>query len=145
MAENKTRPTDAGVDAYLDAIADPARRADCEALVNLMARVVGQPPTMWGTSIVGFGSYHYKYASGREGDSCLLGFSARKGEISLYGVGALPERRELLSKMGKHKTGKSCIYIRSMNDIDTEVLEQLVEKAVALSRRPHESGVARGC
>jgi hypothetical protein len=137
MAENKTEATDASVDAYMAAIADPGRRSDCEALAKLMAKVAGQPPTLWGTSIVGFGSYHYKYASGREEDSCLLGFASRKGDISIYGLGTLMGRQELLTKLGKHKVGKGCLYISKMTDIDVKVLEQLLKKAVAESKKRH--------
>jgi hypothetical protein len=102
-----------------------------------MAKVAGQPPKLWGTSIVGFGSYHYKYASGREGDSCLLGFASRKGDISIYGLGTFTGREELLSKLGKHKMGKGCLYIGKMTDIDVKVLEQLLKKSVAESKKPH--------
>ena len=137
MAENKTKASDASVDAYLSAIADPGRRSDCEALAKLMAEVAGQPPKMWGTSIVGFGSYHYKYASGREGDSCLLGFAARKGDISIYGLAPFPGREELLSRLGRHKMGKGCLYISKMSDIDLKVLEQLLKESVAESKKRH--------
>jgi hypothetical protein len=138
MAENKTKATDASVDAHLAAIADRGRRSDCEALVKLMAKAAGQPPKMWGTSIVGFGSYHYKYASGREGDICLLGFASRKGDISIYGLGTFHGREELLSKLGKHKMGKGCLYISTMSDIDVKVLEQLLKKSVAESKKQQQ-------
>jgi hypothetical protein len=137
MAENKTKATDASVDAHLAAIADPARRSDCEALAKLMAKVVGQSAKLWGTSIVGFGSYHYKYASGREGDSCLLGFASRKSDITIYGLGTFAGREELLSKLGKHKTGKGCVYISQMSDIDVKVLEQMLKTSVAESKKQH--------
>ena len=137
MAENKTKATDASVDAYLATITDPGRRSDCEALAKLMSKVAKQPPKLWGTGIVGFGSYHYKYASGREGDSCLLGFAARKGDISIYGLCPFPGREELLSRLGKHKMGKGCLYISKMSDIDLKVFEQLLKESVAESRRQH--------
>jgi hypothetical protein len=137
MAENKTKATDASVDAYMAAIADPGRRSDCEALAKLMAKVAGQPPKLWGTSIVGFGSYHYKYASGREGDSSLLGFASPKGDISIYGLGTFMRRDELHSKLDKHKMGKDCFYINKMTDIDMKVLEQLLKKSVAESKKQH--------
>jgi hypothetical protein len=137
MAENKTKATDASVDAYLATITDPGRRSDCEALAKLMSKVARQPPKLWGTGIVGFGSYHYKYASGREGDSCLLGFASRKGDISIYGLGTFVGREELLSKLGKHKMGKGCLYISKMSDIDLKVLEQLLKESVAESKRQH--------
>ena len=126
MAENKTRATTASVDAYIEAIADESRREDCKALARLMARATKHKPVMWGTSIVGFGSYHYKYDSGREGDSCLVGFSSRKGDISVYLLASFPERGELLARLGKHKTAKGCLYVRKLGDIDARVLEQLV-------------------
>ena len=135
MAENKTKQTEASVEAYLAAIADESRRKDCVALAKLMARASKEKPKMWGTSIVGFGSYHYKYESGREGDSCLTGFSSRKGDISVYILGDFPQRAELLAKLGRHKTGKACLYLRKLDDVDLEVLEQLVANSVAEHRR----------
>jgi hypothetical protein len=129
MAENKTKQTDASVDEYLAAIDDEARRKDCQALARLMAKATGLPPKMWGTAIAGFGSHHYKYDSGREGDICLVGFSSRKGDISLYGLNAAPDREVLLPKLGKHKAGKGCLYIRRLSDIDLKVLEKLIAGA----------------
>jgi hypothetical protein len=131
MAENKTKQTDASVDSYLAAIEDEARRQDCEALVKLMKRATKQPAKMWGSSIVGFGSYHYKYDSGRQGDMCLVGFSSRKGDISVYGLNAAPGHAELMPKLGKHKAGKGCLYVRKLSDIDLKVLEKLVADAAA--------------
>jgi hypothetical protein len=135
MAENKTKMTEASVESYLSAIEDETRRKDCEALAKLMARATKEKPKMWGTSIVGFGSYHYKYESGREGDSCMAGFSSRKGDISLYLLASFPGREELLSKLGKHKAGKGCLYIGRMSDVDPKVLEQLVARSVAERKR----------
>src|SRR5438874_11687297 len=106
MAENKTKATESSVADYLATIENEGRRNDCEALCKLMAKATKQPPKMWGTSIVGFGSYHYRYESGREGDSCLVGFSSRKGDISVYGLGGSPEREQLLAMLGKNKAGK---------------------------------------
>jgi hypothetical protein len=100
-----------------------------------MTKATKQPPKMWGTSIVGFGSYHYKYESGREGDSCLTGFSSRKGDISIYLVADFPGQEALLSKLGKHKRGKGCLYIRKLDDVNLKVLEQLVVGAVAERKR----------
>ncbi len=131
MAENKTRPTGASVAAHLAAMADEGRRQDCEALARLMARATGEAATMWGPSIVGFGSYHYRYESGREGDSCLTGFAARKGDISVYLMAAFPERDVLLGRLGKYKMGKGCLYLRRLSEVDLEVLEQLVAASVA--------------
>ena len=135
MKENKTKVTDASVESYLAAIADEARRQDCEALTKLMTKATKQPPKMWGTSIVGFGSYHYKYASGHEGDSCLTGFASRKSDITLYLVADFPGHEELLAKLGKHKRGKGCLYIRHLSDVDPKVLEQLIVDSVAERKR----------
>ena len=135
MAENKTKATEASVASYLSAIEDEARRKDCEALAKLITKATKQPPKMWGTSIVGFGSYHYKYESGREGDSCLTGFSSRKGDISIYLIASFPRREELLAQLGKYKLGKGCLYIRRLSDIDLKVLEQLVISSVAERKR----------
>jgi len=137
MAENKTKATDAKVDGYLDNITDEARRKDCDALSKLMAKATKHPPQMWCSSIVGFGSYHYKYPSGREGDTCWVGFSSRKGDISLYGLNAAPSHDELLAKLGKHKAGKGCLYVRNLSDIDLKVLEKLVAEAAAARARQH--------
>jgi hypothetical protein len=138
VAENKTKLTEASVDGYFAAIKDEARREDCRALARLMTKATKQPPRMWGTSIVGFGSYHYKYESGREGESCLAGFSSRAGAISVYLGASFPGRDALLSKLGKHKTGKGCLYVRALGDVDLKVLEQLVVRSVAERRRRHD-------
>jgi hypothetical protein len=135
MAENKTKVTEASVESYFSAITDDARRKDCEALAKLMTKATKQQPKMWGTSIVGFGSYHYKYESGREGDSCVTGFSSRQGDISIYLMADFPKREELLAKLGKHKTGKGCLYIRKLSEVDLKVLEQLVVATVAERKR----------
>ena len=137
MAENKTKATDASVDAYLAAITDPVRRADCEALAALMSRVAKAAPAMWGTAIVGFGSYHYVYDSGREGDSCVVGFSSRKNDISLYLQGLSEGQDALLAKLGKHKADGGCLHIKQMDDVDAKVLEKLVANAVAHVRKKH--------
>jgi len=135
MTENKTKVTEASVKSYFSTIEDEAKRKDCEALAKLMTKATKQQPKMWGTSIVGFGSYHYKYESGREGDSCLTGFSSRKGDISVYLVASFPGREELLSKLGKHKRGKGCLYVRKLSDVDLKVLEQLIAGSVAERKR----------
>lgn len=131
MAENKTKPTDASADDYIDAIEGEERRDDCRALVKLMSKITKHKPVMWGPSIVGFGRYHYKYDSGREGDSCLTGFSSRKGDISVYLVASGPDQENLLKRLGKHKMGKACLYIRKLRDVDLKILEQLVSGSVA--------------
>jgi hypothetical protein len=135
MAENKTKVTETNVESYLSAIGDESRRKDCEALTRLMTKATGEQPKMWGTSIVGFGSYHYKYESGREGDAPLAGFASRKGDITLYLSMGFPGHEELLSKLGKHKLGKGCLYIRRLSDVDPKVLEELIVYSVAERKR----------
>ena len=137
MAENKTKQTEASVEAYFTAIDDEARRKDCQALARLMTSASREPARMWGTSIVGFGQLHYKYASGREGDTCVVGFASRKSDITLYGLNAAPDAAELLTTLGKYKAGKGCLYIKKMSDVDTKVLEKLVAGAFA-SRKNHD-------
>ena len=137
MAENKTKQTTASVEGYLAAIDDPARRADCEALSALIAKVTREPPKMWGTAIVGFGSYHYVYDSGREGDACVVGFSSRKNDISVYLQGLSEGQEALLAKLGKHKADGGCLHIKQMADVDAKVLEKLVANAVSHVRRKH--------
>jgi hypothetical protein len=137
MAENKTKATEASVQSYLSAIKDEARRKDCGTLAKLMAGATKHQPKMWGTSIVGFGTYHYKYESGREGDSCLTGFSSRKGDITIYLGESFPGREGLLSKLGRYKAAGGCLYVRKLGDVDLKVLEQMVIGAVAERKRRH--------
>ena len=141
MAENKTQPTDASVRDYLAAISDEARRKDCEAIAALMEKATKQTPKMWGASIVGFGSYHYTYDSGREGDICVVGFSSRKSEISLYGLMAAADATGLLKKLGKHKAGKGCVYIKRLSDVDLKILTKMVSGAAAKHKaKPSKAG-----
>jgi hypothetical protein len=142
MAEAKTKATKLSVAAYFDAIEDDVRRKDCKALSAIMRRATGCAPVMWGTGIVGFDSYHYKYASGHEGDMCLVGFAARKGDISVYMPSGYEGASALLASLGKHKFGKSCMYIRRLADVDVAVLEQLVVGAVAEMRRRYPAAKA---
>jgi hypothetical protein len=137
MAENKTKATDVSVESYLSGIQDESRRKDCEALTKLMSKVTKQQPKMWGTSIVGFGSYHYKYESGREGDAPVAGYSSRKGDITLYLAADSPAYEKLLAKLGKHKTGKGCLYIRKLSDVDLKTLEQLIAEGYTQRLRNH--------
>jgi hypothetical protein len=139
VAELKTKPTDASVEEYLETIEDPRRRADCTALSALMKKVTKFEPRMWGPSIVGFGSYHYRYETGREGDACLAGFSSRKPEIVVYIADEFASRDELLQQLGKHRTGKVCLYIKRLSDIDVGVLEKLVKASVAEMRKKYPS------
>src|SRR5437870_13893689 len=134
MADNKTKATKLSVTAFIDALTDPAKRADAKALVKLMQSAAGEKPKMWGPSIIGFGSYHYKYESGREGDMPVIAFSPRKAATVLYGMTGFSEAAALLAKLGKHTTGKGCLYIKKLADVDMKVLETLVEKAVAATR-----------
>lgn len=131
MRENKTKATTLSVGAYIDALTDPTRRSDAKELDQLMQLASGEKPKMWGPSIVGFGSYHYRYDSGREGDMPLIGFSPRKAATVLYGMLAHGEAKALLAKLGKHSTGKGCLYIKKLSDVDRTVLEMLIRNAVA--------------
>jgi hypothetical protein len=134
MADNKTKPTKLSVAVFIDALTDPTRRADAKALVKLMQNAAGEKPKLWGPSIIGFGSYHYKYDSGREGDMPLIGFSPRKAATVLYIMSGLSDSEALLARLGKHTTGKGCLYIRKLADVDQGVLEALVVKSVAAMR-----------
>jgi Domain of unknown function (DU1801) len=130
MAELKTKRTNASVDKFLNDIPDPVKREDCKTVAALMTEITGNKPKMWGPSIVGFGSYHYKYASGQEGDWPVIGFSPRKQNLTLYISGGLDEHSELLKKLGKHKTAKSCLYIKRLSDVDLRTLKKLIQKSV---------------
>jgi hypothetical protein len=129
MAELKTQKNDGDVEAFIHCV-DEKRQDDCRALVEIMSEITGDEPSMWGTSIIGFGSYHYQYASGREGDWFQVGFSPRSQNLSLYIMADFPERKDLLKKLGKHKTGKSCLYINKLADVDLDVLKGLIRKTV---------------
>jgi len=131
MAENKTKPTKVSVGAFIDALTDQGKRADAKVLVKLMQSAAGEKPKMWGPSIIGFGSYHYTYDSGREGDMPLVAFSPRKSATVLYG---LSDSGELLGKLGKHTKGKGCIYIKKLADVDQKVLQAMVVKCLAAGR-----------
>ena len=139
MAENKTKPNKLSVAAFIDNLTDPARRADAKALVALMQSAAGEKPKMWGPSIIGFGSYHYKYESGREGDMPVIAFSPRKAATVLYGMTGFNEAAALLAKLGKHTTGKGCLYIKKLADVDQQVLEALVVKSLVVKRAWHPS------
>jgi hypothetical protein len=140
MAESMTKTTGKSVKSFLAAVEDPTRRADAQTFLEMMERITGEKPKMWGDSIVGFGKYHYKYDSGHEGDTCLTGFSPRKNEFSLYLTGTYFEGMErqrdaLLNKLGKHRMGKSCLYVKRTSDIDLKVLEELVTMSVEALRK----------
>ncbi|HEX8193679.1 MAG TPA: DUF1801 domain-containing protein [Allosphingosinicella sp.] len=140
MAGNKTQETAEGVSAFVDRIADEKKRADARALIGIMERAVGEPARMWGTSIVGFGRYRYKYESGREGEAALAGFSPRARELVVYLPADAPEKDALLERLGKHKTGKSCLYLKSLADVDDAVLEALVRQSAIAIRERYPSG-----
>lgn len=127
----KTQPTGASVEAFLKKATEGDRREDCRALIRLMKGITRKEPQMWGTSIVGFGSYHYKYASGREGDWMLTGFSPRKRDLTLYIMSGFSRYPDLMAKLGKHKTGVSCLYIKQLADVDRKVLKELITASVA--------------
>ena len=131
MSVPKTKPTEASVENHIAAIANEEQRNDAQTLVALMRRVTKQEPRMWGPSIVGFGSYHYKYASGHEGDSALTGFAVRGSELVVYIAPDFEGRDVLLAKLGQHRTGTVCVYIRRLANVDLKVLEQLVARSVA--------------
>ena len=133
-SENKTRPTTSSPAAYIAALTDPTRRSDAKVLIQLMQRASGEKPVMWGPSIIGFGSCHYKYDSGREGDMPLIGLSPRKAASVLYGLLGPSDAGDLLAKLGKHSTGKGCLYIKKLADIDPRVLETLIRSAIAHHR-----------
>ena len=134
MPENKTKPTKLSVSTFIDALPDETRRADAKVLVKLMQNAVGEKPKMWGPSIIGFGSCHYKYESGREGDMPLIAFSPRKAATVLYSVIGSTEADSLLAKLGKHTTGKGCLYIKKLQDIDPGILEAMVVRSIAANR-----------
>lgn len=135
-AEQKTKPTAVSVGDFLAAVEDPKRRADAEAACALLAEATGEPPTMWGPSIVGFGAYHYRYASGHEGDAPLVGFSPRKTSLVFYLSGCEERRDAQLARLGKHKAGKGCVYVNRLSDVDADVLREMaVASAASLRQR----------
>ncbi len=130
MAELKTKPTEASVKEFLNQIADKERREDCFAVAKIMEEITGEKPKMWGPSIVGFGNYHYKYASGREGDWPLTGFSPRKKDLTLYIMMGFEKHPELMEQLGKHSVSKSCLYIKRLSDIHLPALKKLIKASV---------------
>ena len=139
MAENKTTPNDQNVEHFLNAIADERKRKDSFTILELMKQVTGMEPRMWGSSIVGFGSYHYKYESGREGDTILAGFSPRKQNLTLYNMGGFEQYDDLLKKLGKYTLGKGCLYIKRLEDIDLPTLKSLIEESVKHVKHEHKA------
>ncbi len=139
MAETKTKPTGASVDAYLASRASLEQLTDCKAIMAMCKRVTKQQPKMWGPSIVGYGSYTYRYESGHSGDACLVGFAVRSRELVVYLLAENAAQFELLAKLGKYKMGKSCLYFKRLADLDVKVLEALIAGSVAEVRRRYPS------
>lgn len=135
MSDLKTRPTDQSVELFLAGIDDAQKRQDCQAISEIMREVTGAEPRMWGENIVGFGSYHYRYATGREGDWPLTGFSPRKQNLTLYLSYGFEQHGELMQRLGKHKVGKACLYIKRLSDVDQNALRELVQRSVEQLRR----------
>lgn len=138
MAELKTRKNAASVEEFIAAVENDTRREDAKAVLKLMQKVTGKKPRMWGSNIVGFDEYHYRYASGHEGDMCVIGFSPRAAALTLYVLADFDEKQELLQKLGKHKTGKGCLYINKLADVDVKVLETIIRTTYAwMKQRNH--------
>jgi len=135
MPENKTKPTKSSVTAFLNKIKDPQLRDDCFVILEMMQKVSNSKPVMWGSAIIGFGTYHYVYESGREGDMILIGFSPRKQNISIYLMGGLKKVETELAQLGKYKTGKGCLYIKSLSDVNLQVLKKIFAKAFRQAQR----------
>jgi hypothetical protein len=130
MAELKTKPTKASVSGFLNKVSDKSRREDCLKVLEIMKDVTGEEPEMWGESIVGFGRYRYEYQSGTKGEWMITGFSPRKGDLTLYLMSGFEAVPDLMARLGKHKTGKSCLYLKKLADVDVKVLRRIVEKSV---------------
>ena len=139
MADNKTKPTKVSVASFIAQLADPTKRSDAKALVELLREVTGEPPKMWGPSIIGFGTCHYKYDSGREGDMPVAGFSPRKAATVIYILTGARGSEALFAKLGRHTIGKSCLYIKKLADVDPAVLKTLVVRSVAEIRSRYPS------
>jgi hypothetical protein len=138
MAENKTKPTRVSVASFIAALPDATKRAEAKTIVKMMQAATGEKPVMWGPSIIGFGHVHYVYESGREGDMCLTGFSPRKAGLVLYVLTGFRDEKALLAKLGKHSTGKVCLYIKKLAAVDLKVLEEIIAKAVAHTREKYQ-------
>ena len=143
MAENKTKQTKASVDKFITSIKDESIREDCNTIIKLMKSVTKEEPKMWGPSIIGFGMYHYKYASGREGDMCITGFSPRKQNLTIYLMLGFEKQKVLLKDLGKYKTSKSCLYIKSLKDVDIKVLKEMINSSVKEMKKlyPPKKGI----
>ena len=140
MADNKTQPTLVSPNDFIEALDHPRRKADSLVLLDVMTRMTGWEPTMWGPSLIGFGQYHYKYESGREGDFFRIGFSPRKANMTVYIMPGYQDFSDELSRLGKHKLGKSCLYINKLDDVDMDVLEEIFEKGLKIMAQKYPSG-----
>lgn len=139
MSENKTKVTKASVTSFINSIDDKQKRADVRKVATMMRKATGKRAKMWGSSMVGYGAYHYKYASGREGDFMITGFSPRKQALAVYVMPGFSTFDKLMAKLGKYKTGKSCLYIKRLSDVDEKVLERLIDGSVKLMRKKYET------
>ena len=134
MYELKTKETESNISNFLEKLEDETQRKDCGVLIEMIEKTTNNPAKLWGTSIIGFGSYHYKYASGHQGDAPLVGFSPRKGKLVLYLSGGLENLKDLSGPLGKHKTGKGCLYINKLSDVNLEILKEVIEKSNIYSK-----------
>ncbi len=139
MAKNKTQPTKESVTAFINSIEDKQKRADVRKIAAMMRKATGAKATMWGAAIVGYGQYHYKYTSGREGDFMLTGYSPRKQALTVYIIPGFSKFNALMRKLGKYKTGKSCLYIKRLSDVDETILERLIIDSVKSMRKNYET------
>lgn len=137
MAEAKTKVTQQSVEDFLSKVTEEQKREDSETLIRLMKKITGKPARMWGPGIIGFDKYHYKYESGHEGEICLAGFSPRKQNISLYVLAGFPGQDDLLKKLGRHKAGKGCLFVKKLDDIDLGVLESLIRRSVEYLKKKY--------
>lgn len=135
MAENKTKQTNASVDKFINSLKDETEREDCYKIIKIMKSITKEEPRMWGPSIIGFGTYHYKYASGREGDMCIAGFSPRKQNLTIYLMPGFEIQQSQLKKLGKYKTSKVCLYIKSLKDVDVKILKEMISISVKETKK----------
>ncbi|EMR05983.1 hypothetical protein C772_01963 [Bhargavaea cecembensis DSE10] len=141
MYEQKTKPTDSSVIEFIEQIEHPRKKEDAYRLLDLFAETTGREAVMWGPSIIGFGKYHYRYATGHEGDAPLVGFSPRKAKISLYVTVDNAEREEQLSRLGKHTSGKACVYVNKLDDIDQNVLKEIIRSSIGFLEKTYPDGI----
>ena len=139
MAENKTKETKVSVEKFIDTVKDEKKRNDCFIISNMMKKITGEDPKMWGPSIVGFGKYHYKYESGREGEFFITGFSPRKSNLTLYIMSGFKKYESLLTKLGKYKNSGSCIYLKTLDDINLKILETMISDSVKYLKKKYPS------